>query len=86
VVIEFARIITEIIKKKEVLGGGDTKLIATCGFFLGINVIPMFLLLTGFFGIVFSVVWKYLKKREIFPFAPSIVASLFILMIKYYWN
>jgi leader peptidase (prepilin peptidase)/N-methyltransferase len=86
VIIEFARIITEIIKKKDVLGGGDTKLVTICGFFLGIKDIPVFLLLTGIFGVFFSIGWKLLKKKEIFPFAPAIVMSLFILVLKYYGN
>jgi prepilin signal peptidase PulO-like enzyme (type II secretory pathway) len=83
-IIELVRIITEKIKKREVLGGGDTKLITICGFFLGIKVVGIFLFTAGVFGVIFSVIWKLLKKTEVFPFAPAIVMSLFILIIKYY--
>ena len=82
---ELARIIVEKIKKTdEVLGGGDSKLFALCGLMLGLNNIAYFLLLVGILGIVFGLFWKYIKKENIFPFAPAIMLSLFFLILKYY--
>lgn len=82
---ELARIIVEKIKKTDkVLGGGDSKLFALCGLILGLYNITYFLLLVGFFGFIFGMCWKIIKKEDIFPFAPAIVLSLFILVLKYY--
>lgn len=83
-VIELCRIIVEKIKKSdEVLGGGDTKIIAICGLFLKFSDLGNFLFLIGIFGFVFGLLWRLIIKSKIFPFAMPIVASLFVLLIKY---
>ena len=83
---ELARIIVTYIKKTdEVLGGGDSKLFALCGLMLGLYNITYFLLLVGVFGFISGLLWKYIKKEDISPFAPAIVLSLFILVLKYYF-
>ena len=52
---------------------------------LGLYNITYFLLLVGVFGFISGLLWKYIKKEDIFPFAPAIVLSLFILVLKYYF-
>lgn len=84
-IIEVVRIITEKIKKTEVLGGGDTKLIILCGIFLGLNNLGLFMLITGISGVLFSLIWKKIMKKNIFPFAPSILFSMFILLVRFYY-
>ena len=66
---------------KEFLGGGDEKLSLICGAFLGIKYIGIFYLLTGCFGIISSFIWKKIKKQDIFPFAPAMLISLFIIVV-----
>ena len=84
-IVELARIIVEKIKKSdEVLGGGDTKIITICGLFLTIKQLSLFFLIIGFFGCIFGLIWKVVKKDKIFPFAMPIVSGFFILLVRYY--
>ncbi len=73
----------EYIVKKEVMGGGDIKLYAMLGLFLGIKLTLLTILLSiyigGIYGVIF-IIYSKLKKKEfnsIVPFGPFIsVASL----------
>ena len=66
---------------KEFLGGGDEKLSLICGLFLGIRYIGIFYFLTGFLGVISSFIWKKVKQQDIFPFAPAMLISLFIIVV-----
>lgn len=72
-------LIVEYWKKKDAIGGGDIKLITICGLLLGIDVLPLFFLFSGLFGLIFGLIWQKIKKNEYFPFGPAlIVAFLFL--------
>lgn len=84
-IINFCVIIVEKIKGlNEVIGGGDIKIITICGLFLTIKDLGHFLLLTGFIGCIFGILWKNFKKNNIFPFALPIVFSFFIILTQSY--
>jgi prepilin signal peptidase PulO-like enzyme (type II secretory pathway) len=63
-------------KKKEGLGLGDVKFFLAAGTFLSIESLPTFLFLSGFTGIFIAIIWRIMKKGEIFPFGPALAAAL----------
>ncbi len=63
-------------KKKEGLGLGDVKFFIAAGTFLSIESLSIFLFLSGLVGISIAIIWKILKKGEMFPFGPALMASL----------
>ncbi|MDR2760940.1 MAG: prepilin peptidase [Rickettsiales bacterium] len=76
--------LTKIITGREIdfIGGGDEKIIAAIGIFLGIKRVGWFFLLAGLLGLLTGLVWKnLLKKNEKFPFAPALLLSLFALLL-----
>jgi leader peptidase (prepilin peptidase)/N-methyltransferase len=97
----FIALFYEIIKKKEGLGGGDIKLIAGIGAFLGLRGV-IFTIFGGavfaLFGfILFFIFRKLIKMSPIssdfkIPFGPFLsLASIFYIfygdfLIKVYWN
>lgn len=64
-------------KKKEGLGLGDVKFFAAAGAFLSYEFLPIFLLISGITGLLVALVWRMVKKTDIFPFGPSLSLSLF---------
>lgn len=67
-------------KKKDAIGGGDIKFIAIVGMVLGLNLLPIFLFLSGIVGVVFGLIWKAVKKNEYFPFGPALIFSYLFLI------
>jgi len=78
--IVLAGLIVKRWKKRDAVGGGDIKFITIAGLVLGIELLPMFLLLCGIIGIIFGLIWKKMTKNDYFPFGPALILSfLFIL-------
>jgi len=71
-------------KKKDVIGSADIKFIAICGLVLGVNLLPLFLFLSGLIGIVFGIIWKKKVGSEYFPFYPALVSSFLLLIFLAY--
>jgi len=77
--------------KKEGLGFGDVKFLAIAGLWIGhTNFIP-FITYAGIFGIITGVFWQIFSKNKQFPFAPSLVLSLFLCLLYpnftvFYWE
>jgi len=70
------------ITKREGLGGGDIKLAAAAGAWLGWQAIPSFLLFSGLIGILFALIWRRLRPDEPeLPFGPALSASLFAIWL-----
>lgn len=66
------------IYKKEAMGGGDVKLLAAGGSFIGIKIIYA-LLIASFLGAFFGILIIFLKKRKLsdfMPFGPYIAAGI----------
>jgi leader peptidase (prepilin peptidase) / N-methyltransferase len=72
------------VKKQEVIGGGDIKLITIAGLFLGLQNFPNFLFLSGFIGVILSLIWTKSKRQKLFPFGPALATSLFLCL--YFYN
>lgn len=73
-------VLTKVLKKDS-LGFGDVKFFAVAGLWLGFSNIAVFLVLSGFLGILFSVIWKKVKNEAVFPFGPSLIASLYVVLL-----
>ncbi len=67
--------------RKDALGGGDVKFFFVAGLWLGGGVLPLYCILSGVIGIVLGIVWKALKKGDVFPFGPALIISLMILWL-----
>ena len=66
---------------RAMLGYGDVKFFAVVGLWLDIHQIPLFLLLSGVFGVVFGLVWQLLGKGKLFPFGPALAVALLICLL-----
>lgn len=66
--------------KKDALGFGDVKFFAAAGLWLGITQLPSFMILSGALGILLALVWKTIKKEDVFPFGPALILSFFTLL------
>ncbi len=66
------------ILKKESLGGGDIKLLAMTGAFLGWQGVLLTFFMAPFFALPFALYYRWIKKQEIMPYGPflSIAAGL----------
>jgi leader peptidase (prepilin peptidase)/N-methyltransferase len=69
--------------KKDALGGGDIKFFGAAGLWLGLESLPMFMMLSGGFGVIFALIWRKITGEERFPFGPALVAAfIFMLCMK----
>lgn len=82
IIIKVIKFVTEKITKTNVIGDGDLILIAICGSVLCFNSILLFFTLISIIGILFGIIWKYLKRKNIFPFAISILWVYFYILIR----
>jgi leader peptidase (prepilin peptidase)/N-methyltransferase len=67
---------------KESLGFGDVKFFAIAGMGLGLEVLPVFMILAGGLGILQAVVWQVLTKSRVFPFGPALIMAFFLLLLQ----
>ena len=66
--------------KKESLGGGDVKLLAVTGLYLGIVGSLFQLILACVFGLIFALLRRSGGKQA-FPFGPSIAAAAYLVLL-----
>lgn len=62
--------------KKEALGLGDVKFFAVAGLWLGLAPFPLYLILSGLFGVGIGVIFRIWKGDALFPFGPALVLAL----------
>jgi leader peptidase (prepilin peptidase)/N-methyltransferase len=69
------------IYKKETMGGGDVKLLAMIGAFVGWKAVPFVFLFAPMFAIPFALYAKFARKAETIPFGPylALTAGIFFL-------
>ena len=67
--------------KKESMGGGDVKLMAMLGSFLGWKMAVLIFFLAPFFGSPAGIYLKFRKKQDIIPYGPYIAMASFVAMI-----
>lgn len=74
-------VIGKLIFRKEAMGGGDVKLLAMIGSFVGFKNIILIYFLAPFFGSVVGIYMKLRYKAEIVPYGPYLsLASLVVIL------
>ena len=68
-------------KHKSTMGTGDLLLGPSCGLWLHFSQLPIFLVLTGIFGVFLGIYWQYRWKMQTFPFAPALISGLGVILI-----
>jgi leader peptidase (prepilin peptidase)/N-methyltransferase len=56
--------------KKEAMGGGDVKLMAMIGSFIGWKLVILVFFMAPFFGALVGLYIKFVKKKDIIPYGP----------------
>lgn len=67
--------------KKDSMGGGDVKLLAMLGAFLGWKLAIFIFFLAPFFGAPVGIYSKFIKKEDLIPYGPFISLASFFVMI-----
>ena len=67
--------------KKESMGGGDVKLMAMLGAFLGWKMAVLIFFLAPFFGTPSGLYLKFKKKHDVIPYGPYISIASFVAVI-----
>jgi leader peptidase (prepilin peptidase)/N-methyltransferase len=67
--------------KKEAMGGGDVKLMAMLGSFLGWKMAILIFFLAPFFGTPAGLYLKFKKNTSVIPYGPYIAIASFVAMI-----
>lgn len=67
--------------KKDSMGGGDIKLLAMMGTFLGVKKVIFCVMLSPFFALPFALYMKYVRKSETIPYGPFLALSGFVFYI-----
>lgn len=75
-----AFIMTKILKKSA-LGMGDIKFLAPAGLLAGLDILSAYLVLAGILGVLTAIPIRKYKDSVIFPFGPSLIFSLYIIII-----
>lgn len=72
----------KFVKKQEVMGGGDLKLLAAIGAFIGVKGAIFTLFFSPFIGILTWLIFKLFKTKEVMvPYGPSLIFASFFYII-----
>jgi len=71
-------VLGKLIFKKESMGGGDVKLLAMAGSFLGWKLILLSFFIAPFFGAIFGIIRKIIYKDEYIPYGPFLALGCLI--------
>lgn len=81
ILIYLTGVIGKLMFKKEAMGGGDVKLLAMIGSFVGFKNIIFIYFLAPFFGSVVGIIMKLKYKVDIIPYGPYLsLASLVVIL------
>ena len=73
------------IRGREGLGGGDAKLLAVAGAWLGLSALPWVVLLAATFGLTIAAVMRYrghaVDATTVLPFGPFLVLAIWVVRI-----
>ena len=78
--------------KKEAMGGGDVKLMAMVGAFLGWKLAILTIFFASLIGAVIGIIMKLITGKEYIPFGPFLSAGALLALfsgmrlIEWYWN
>lgn len=74
-------ILGKIIFKKESMGGGDVKLFAMIGAFLGWKLVLLSFFISPFFGSIFGLTRKIIYKDEYMPYGPFLSLGSIVVLL-----
>lgn len=74
-------IIGKLLFKKESMGGGDVKLLAMAGSFLGWKLILLTFFIAPFFGSIFGIIRKVIYKEQYIPYAPFLALGCLVSLL-----
>ncbi|MDP2912138.1 MAG: prepilin peptidase [Candidatus Omnitrophota bacterium] len=80
-IIYLTGVLGQLAFKKESMGGGDVKLMAMLGAFLGWKTAVLIFFLAPFFGAPVGIYMKFVKKEDIIPYGPYISLASFVAMV-----
>ncbi|MFC1704598.1 prepilin peptidase [Candidatus Omnitrophota bacterium] len=83
-IIYITAIIGDLVFRKESMGGGDIKLLAAIGAFLGWQQVLLTFMLAPFFGAIVGIIVKIVKKTSLIPYGPFL--SMAALMVLFWYN
>lgn len=66
---------------KSALGRGDIKFLCAPGLIAGFQIMPIFLISSGIMGVLTALIFQKYKDSALFPFGPSLILSLYIIMV-----
>lgn len=67
--------------KKEAMGGGDVKLMAMVGAFVGWKLVLLIFFLAPFFGTIAGIILKIKEKKDVIPYGPYLSMATFIAIL-----
>ena len=70
---------TKILGRKS-LGLGDVKFFAAAGVWLGWEMLPFFLIISGVFGVLVGGAYMKLIGNRMFPFGPALILAFFLII------
>lgn len=73
--------IGEMVFKKEAMGGGDIKLLAMIGAFLGWKLTILAFFIAPFFGSITGIIVKLREGKEMIPYGPYLSIASFVSLI-----
>ncbi len=74
-------LIGNVVFKKESMGGGDVKLLAMVGAFLGWKIALLTFFIAPLFGSIIGIVLKIKKKAEVIPYGPHLSLATFLALL-----
>ncbi|MFH1045854.1 MAG: prepilin peptidase [Candidatus Omnitrophota bacterium] len=74
-------LIGDAIFKKETMGGGDVKLLAMVGAFIGWKLVLLTFFLAPFFGAIFGIILKIKKGESFIPYGPFLSLATLLTMV-----
>ena len=80
-IIYLTGVLGQLAFKKESMGGGDVKLMAMLGAFLGWKTAILIFFLEPFFGAPVGIYMKFVKKEDIIPYGPYISLASFVAIV-----
>ncbi len=67
--------------KKEALGFGDVKFFCVAGLWLGLPLLPYFMIGSGGLAVFCAAFWSWKYKSKAFPFGPALILSFYLLLL-----
>jgi len=74
-------VIGKIIFKRDAMGGGDVKLMAMLGAFMGWRLITLVFFIAPFFGAVIGIISKIKNKEDLIPYGPHLSLAAIIALL-----